>query len=156
MARQVRLTQEGFERLQEELAVERRRLEEADRDLDAVVGAADMRDDTALEQAKRIKAGILQRVDLLEDQLRRAMIISERNFEAVDLGALVTLQDTATDELLEIQVVSTVEGDILDGEIPKVSDESPMGSALMKRRVGDLASVSHGGVTTEYRIVSIS
>lgn len=156
MPRQVRLTQEGFERLQEDLAVERRRLEEATTILESITGSSDDHDDTGLEDAKRTKAGLEQRVDLLEDQLRRAEIISGRDLDVVDLGAVVMLQATATKEPLEIQVVSTVEGDILDGEIPKVSDESPMGSALMKHRVGDLVSVSHGGKTTEYKIVSIS
>jgi transcription elongation factor GreA len=156
MARQVRLTQEGFERLQEELAGERRRLEEQTAILEDLTGSSDDYDDTGLEEAKRAKAGLEQRVDQLEDQLSRAVIIKARDLEVVDLSATVMLQDTATAETFEVQVVSTVEGDILDSDAPKVSDESPLGSALMMKRAGDLVSVTHAGRTTEYKVVSIS
>jgi transcription elongation factor GreA len=74
----------------------------------------------------------------------------------VDLGATVTLQDLASQDTFEVQVVSTVEGDILDSDAPKVSDESPLGSALMKKRAGEKISVTHAGRTTQYTIVSIS
>jgi transcription elongation factor GreA len=156
MARQVRLTQEGFERLQENLAVERRRLEEQTAVLEDLTSSSDDYDDTGLEEAKRAKAGLEQRVDLLEDQLKRAVIIKGRDLDVVDLGATVTLQDLASQDTFEVQVVSTVEGDILDSDAPKVSDESPLGSALMKKRAGEKISVTHAGRTTQYTIVSIS
>lgn len=156
MVRQVRLTKEGYERLKTGLDQEYQRLEEATRILQELTGSSDDYDDSGLEEAKREKARIEQRIDQLEDQLNRAVIIEDRELDRVDLGAVVTLQDTNTKEAFEVQVVSPVEAGMLEGEIPKVSDESPLGKAVMGRRPGETVQVTINSRTNEYSVVSIS
>ena len=156
MARtQVRLTQEGYERLQATLEHENERLEEATRILRELTGSSDDYDDSGLEEAKREKAVIEARIDNLEDQLNRAEIIESHERDKVDLGSVVTLQDTASKEAFDVQVVSSIEASVLDSDIPKVSDESPLGQAIMNKKPGDSFKVTINNKTTEYNVMSI-
>jgi transcription elongation factor GreA len=77
MALRVRITPEGYERLQADLAQEQDRLEEATRILQELTGSSDDYDDSGLEDAKAEKARIERRIDKLEEQLARADIIDE-------------------------------------------------------------------------------
>jgi len=136
MAMRVRVTQEGYERLQALLKQERERLEEATRILQELTGSSDDYDDSGLEDAKTEKARIEQRIDDLEDQLGRAVIIEDQASDYVDLGSVVKL--------------------VLDGDIPKVSDESPLGKALKGRGVGDEFEVVIGDKVTRYVVKEIA
>jgi transcription elongation factor GreA len=156
MARQVRLTQEGYDRLKAQLEQEYGRLEEATRILRELTGSSDDYDDSGLEEAKREKARLEMRIDNLEDQLNRAEIIEAHEVDKVDLGTVITLQDTASKEAFEIQVVSPIEAGVLEGDIPKVSDESPLGRAVMGRKPGDTVEVVINNRRTEYTLMSIS
>lgn len=156
MARQVRLTREGYDRLKAQLEHEYERLEEATRILRELTGSSDDYDDSGLEEAKREKARLELRIDNLEDQLNRAEIIEGRDVDSVDLGAVVTLQDTGSKEAFEIQIVSPIEAGVLEGDIPKVSDESPLGKAVLGRRTGDTVEVVINDKRTEYTLMSIN
>ena len=153
--REVRVTQDGYERLQATLKHEYERLEEATRILQGLTGSSDDYDDSGLEDAKSEKLRIEQRIDNLEDQLARAEIIEEHETDRVDLGAIVTLQDTASKEAFEVQVVAPIEAGVLEGDIPKVSDESPLGRAIMGRAAGETFVVTINDRTTEYTLMSI-
>ena len=154
MAREVRVTKEGYERLQERVAHERERLEEATRILRELSGTSDDYDDTGLEEAKREKALIEDRLDDLEDQLSRAVVIEAHEMDSVELGAVVELKDGSGDTF-SVQVVAPVEAGVLEGDVPHISDESPMGKALIGRKVGDEVDVVTGEKTARYAVVSI-
>lgn len=156
MALRVRVTQEGYERLQATLEQERARLDEATRILQELTGSSDDYDDSGLEDAKTEKARIEQRIDELEDQLGRAEVIAAAAVDRVDLGAVVTLVDERGSDTFQVQVVSPVEAGVLEGDIPKVSDESPLGKALIGRRPGDKFSVViNERTTTKYTVQAI-
>lgn len=155
MVARVRVTQEGYERLKATLEQEHGRLEEATSILRELSGSSDDYDDTGLEEAKREKSSIEQRIDNLEDQLERAEIIEAHEMSHVDLGAVVTLQDVGSKEDFQVQVVSPVEAGVLEGDIPRVSDESPLGKAVMGREPGETFEVEAGDRKTKYTIVSI-
>ncbi len=154
MATKLRVTKEGFERLQAELEHEYERLEEAARILRETAGFSDDLDDSGLEDAKREKGRIEERIDDLEDQLNRAVIIEEHETEQVDLGSFVTLKEGK--ETFDVQVVSSIESGVLDDDIPRVSDESPLGSALMGHKVGDKVKVTINGSTSTYTVKKIA
>lgn len=156
MARQVRLTQEGYDRLKTQLEQEYERLEEATRILRELTGSSDDYDDSGLEEAKREKARLEMRIDNLEDQLNRAEIIEAHEVDKADLGAVITLQDTSSKEAFEVQLVSPIEAGVLEGDIPKVSDESPLGQALMGRKPGDTVEVVINNRRNEYTLMSIT
>ncbi len=154
MALRIRITPEGYERLKAELEQERERLDEATRILQELTGSSDDYDDSGLEDAKSEKSRIEQRIDKLEEQIARADIIDEpASAERIDLGSTVTLDDDG-DEFV-VQLVSSVEAGVLDGDIPRVSDESPLGSALVGRRVGDRFKVTINGRVSEYVVKGI-
>jgi transcription elongation factor GreA len=154
MAREVRVTKEGYERLQQRVEQERERLDEATRILRELSGTSDDYDDTGLEEAKREKALIEDRLDDLEDQLSRAVVIEAHEMDAVELGAIVELED-ASGDTFSVQVVAPVEAGVLEGDVPHISDESPMGKALIGRRVGDEVDVVTGEKSVRYTVVSI-
>ena len=156
MAMRVRVTQEGYERLQALLEQERERLEEATRILQELTGSSDDYDDSGLEDAKTEKARIEQRIDDLEDQLGRAVIIEDQARGVVDLGSVAKLAEAGKKDEFSVQLVSPVEAGVLDGDIPKVSDESPLGMALKGRGVGDEFDVVTGDRTTRYVVKEIA
>lgn len=155
MARTVRVTQEGYERLKATLEQEYQRRDEATRILRELTGTSDDYDDSGLEEAKREKALIESRIDNLEDQLGRAEILETNGLDRIDLGAVVTLQDVANKEAFEVQVVSSVEAGVLEGDIPKVSDESPLGRAMIGRKPGESFEVEIRSRRQKYTVVSI-
>jgi len=156
VTRTVRLTQEGYDRLKATLAQEYERLEEATKILQELTGSSDDYDDSGLEDAKREKARIETRIDDLEDQLDRAEIIADTDGAGrIDLGSHVTLKAQDATAEMRVQVVSPVEAGVLEGEVPKVSDESPLGKALIGRTAGDTVTVKLGDRTKRYRVVSI-
>jgi transcription elongation factor GreA len=151
----VRLTQEGYDRLQANLAQEYVRLEEATRILRELTGSSDDYDDSGLEEAKQEKGRIENRIDDLEDQLARAEIITTSEVGRVDLGDVVALRDEASGAEMRVQVVSPIEAGVLEGAVPKVSDESPLGRALLGRRVGDAVKVVIGAKERRYTINAV-
>jgi transcription elongation factor GreA len=155
MAREVRLTQDGYDRLKTTIEHEKVRLEEATKILQELTGTSDDYDDSGLEDAKREKARIEQHIDELEDQLNRAVIIENHKANKVDLGVVVNLKEKGAKKGFDVQVVSSVEVSVLEGDVMKVSDQSPMGKALMGRKKGEVVKVAIGSKTTEYTLVSL-
>ena len=152
--RSVRLTQEGYDRLKTTLEQEYVRLDEATKILRELTGSSDDYDDSGLEEAKQEKGRIENRIDDLEDQLTRAEIIQAHEDGRIDLGATVTLQEKGKAEM-KVQVVSPVEAGVLEGDVPKVSDESPLGRALIGRRQGDTVQVTIGANAKAYTVVAV-
>ncbi|RDI95813.1 transcription elongation factor GreA [Meiothermus sp. QL-1] len=155
MAREVKLTKSGYERLVAELEQERARLQEATRILQELMESSDDYDDSGLEDAKREKARIEARIESLTDTLSRAEIIEEEGQEVsvVSLGAIVHLRSKEGEEM-EVQVVSPAEASVLERPM-KISDESPLGRALLGQRVGAKVMLDTPKGRREFKIVSI-
>ena len=154
MAREVKLTKAGYERLMQQLLQERERLQEATRILQELMESSDDYEDSGLEAAKQEKARIEARIDSLEDILSRAVIIEGAATEVIGLGSVVELEDPVTGERLEVQVVSPAEASVL--ETPKkISDASPMGKALLGHRVGDVLTLETPKGKKEFRVVAV-
>ncbi|SDE72888.1 transcription elongation factor GreA [Thermus arciformis] len=154
MAREVKLTKAGYERLMQQLELERKRLQEATQILQELMESSDDYDDSGLEAAKQEKARIEARIDSLEDVLSRAVIIEEAASETIGLGSVVELEDPATGERLEVQVVSPAEASVLETPM-KISDASPMGRALLGHRVGDVLTLETPKGKKEFRVVAV-
>ena len=156
MAREVRLTKEGYERLKAELEKWQQKLEEITKILQELMESSDDYDDSGLEDAKREKARIEAAIAQLEDILSRAVIIEGTpGRDKVELGSVLVIQDTGTGESFEIQIVAPAEASVLV-EPMKISDESPVGSAVLGKRAGDVVKVEvPTGELKEYRVLSI-
>lgn len=154
MAREVKLTKAGYERLMQQLLQERERLQEATRILQELMESSDDYDDSGLEAAKQEKARIEARIDSLEDILSRAVILEGTGGETIGLGSVVALEDPLSGEKLEVQVVSPAEASVLETPM-KISDASPMGRALLGHRVGDVLTLETPKGKREFRVVDI-
>ena len=155
--KQIKLTREGFERLEQSLAQEQKRLAEATRILQEQMEASADFEDTGLEDAKREKGIIEARIDELEDTLARASLIdNEENAGRVGLGSIMVLHNDATKQDMRVQLVSAPEATVRGGSLPKISDDSPVGQALMGRKKGESFVVNlESGKQMKYKIKSL-
>jgi transcription elongation factor GreA len=137
----VYLTQEGHQRLQEELQHLKtvRRQQVADRLHDALT-EGELIENAELEDARREQAFIEGRIYALEQQLRNGVIIEKADASegTVTLGSRVTVQEEESPTQESYQVVGSAEASPTKGMI---SNESPLGQALLGKRVGETAVV---------------
>lgn len=151
----VYLTPEGYQSLQEELEhlTTVRRQEVAAR-LHNALGEGELIENAELEEARREQAFLEGRILELEEQLRKARIIakSAEKPDEVNLGCTVTIREAgqASDEAY--LVVGSAEANPREG---KISNESPLGRALMGKRVGEKATVRAPDGDLVFEIVSI-
>ena len=155
--RQVRLTREGYARLERTLEQEQRRLAEATRILQEQMDTSADTEDTGLEDAKREKMSIEARIEELEDTLARASIIEEHGGAgSIELGAIVTLTNEATRKDMRVQVVSAPEAAVLGGTLPRISEDSPVGKQLMGRKPDETFVVNlDNGKQVKYRVKTV-
>jgi transcription elongation factor GreA len=149
------LTQEGFEKLQQELKylTEVRRKEVADR-IRHARDFGDISENSEYDDAKNEQYLLERRISEVQRRLRNAKVVDPAGAEAgsVDLGTLVTLKVVGADEERTFQIVGSNESDPGSG---KLSHSSPVGRAVLKRRVGDKVTVATPRGATEYEIVNI-
>jgi len=147
------LTLEGRRKLEEELEYLRtvRRAEVAERIRSAKEGG-DIMENAAYDYAKEEQAFVEGRIQALETMLRKASIIEGGSTDKVGLGACVTVMEQGGETLETYQIVGSVEADPMSG---RISNESPMGKALLGHRVGDEVVVSTPGGILHFQIVSI-
>lgn len=128
------LTQEGFVKLQEELKhlKEVKRVEIAEK-LKEAISFGDLSENSEYEDARSEQAQVELRITDVEDQLKRVEIIKEdaaKKENKVTMGVTVTLISVESKEEESYKIVGTTESDIL-GEAPKISNESPIGRAIL-------------------------
>ncbi len=139
--RLVYMTQQGYERLEKELDyLKKVRRQEVAHRLHNALEEGELIENAELEEARREQAFLEGRIYDLEQQLRYAQIINETNLDKdhVTLGSHVLLQEEGASTPEEYQVVGSAEADPAEG---KISNESPLGSALLNTKVGDKALV---------------
>lgn len=152
MKKQFRLTKDGIDELKtehKELVSRRKPLAERikqARDLGDLSENAEYQ--TAREEQGRLEARIAE----VEHILQNVEIIKKpKGHGKVQLGSTVELKNKGTTKTF--QVVGTVEADPLNG---KISDESPIGQALMGKQVGDSVAITTPAETSTFKVVKIS
>jgi transcription elongation factor GreA len=149
------LTQEGFEKLQQELKylTEVRRKEVADR-IRQAREFGDISENSEYDDAKNEQYLLERRISEVQRRLRTAKIVDPTGTEAgsVDLGTRVTLRAVGKEEERTFQIVGANESDPGSG---KLSHSSPIGRAVLKRRVGEKVTVVTPRGAAEYEIVHV-
>lgn len=143
-AKPVPLTPEGKRKLEEELAylVNVRRPEVAEKIHSAKMDG-DIMENAGYEAAKEEQAMLEGRIAYLENLLRHVVLIENDGQSAtVQLGSVVTIQEEGQDDLETYVIVGAAEADPTAG---RISNESPLGKALMGRKVGDRVTVMAPG-----------
>ena len=138
---EVILTKEGYAKLKDEieyLSTEKRR-EVADR-IRHAREFGDIAENAEYDDAKNEQAMLEQRIAHLEERLRRATVVTEKDVDtdAVSVGVKVHVKDQKSGESRKFQVVGSAEADPTED---KLSNESPIGSALMGHKKGDVVTI---------------
>lgn len=149
----IRVTQEGFNRLQEELdELEHTVRPKVTEDLARAFADKDFRENAPYDAAKEQLAEVQGRINDIRNTLAAATIDTGRSTETVDLGTTVTLRSLDEDEELEYSMVGPGEVSPRQG---KISLQSPLGKALADRRAGEVVLVDTPAGTHTYRIERI-
>jgi len=139
--KEYRLTKEGHDKLIEEREdlVTNKRKEIAERLKDAKDNAGDLAENTEYEYAKNEQAFIEGRIEQINAILNNHVIIEGNNHnDIIDIGSNIEVKDLNSNKKRKYILVSSVES---DPENHKISDESPMGMALLGKKVGDSIQV---------------
>lgn len=150
------LTAAGLQKLHDELdelkTVHRREVNDRIRQAKEY---GDLSENAEYEDAKQEQAFIEGRVLKLEAMLRNARIIDESAFPAdeVHLGCTVKVKDVKTSETREFSLVGSAEADPVSG---RISNESPLGRALLGHKKGALVDVATPRGIMQYKIESIN
>jgi len=150
----VYLTKEGAKKLQEELdyLVNVRRREVAQHIHDAKADG-DVSENAGYDEAKNEQAFVEGRILTIQQILKKAIIVDQvEDTGTVQIGHKVTIQEVGFDEPESYVIVGSAETNPSEG---RISHKSPLGSALMGRKVGDVVSVDTPGGTIEFKILSI-
>ena len=153
--KEVILTQEGHDKLEEELNYLKteKRAEIADRIKVALV-FGDLSENSEYDEAKTAQAENETRIVELEDKLRHAKIIDQKdiNTDTVQVGNIVKVLDMEFDEKIEYQIVGSTEVNLSEN---KISNESPLGVALLGAKRNNVVEVNAPGGVMKYKILSI-
>ncbi len=155
MAKQTVLTSDGLKKLEEELdelkSVKRREVAEK---IKVALGYGDLSENSEYDEAKNEQGLIEARIAEIEATLKNVKIIDEDNLstEHVQLGNTVTVKDIEEDEILVLHIVGSKEVDMAAG---KISDESPIGKALMGHAKGDTVEVEAPAGIFKFEIIDI-
>jgi transcription elongation factor GreA len=141
MAKEVILTQHGLDELKakiEHLSTERRR-EVAERIKEARE-FGDISENSEYDDAKNEQAMLERQISELEEKLRSASVIDEKavTTEQVSVGVTVHVKDQKTDKSVKYKIVGSAEANPAEA---KLSNESPVGKALLGKKRGDTVSV---------------
>ena len=153
--KEVLLTQEGYDKLDAELNYLRteKRAEIADR-IKVALGFGDLSENSEYDEAKTAQAENETRIVELEDKLRHAKIIDQKdiNTDTVQVGNIVKVLDMEFDEKIEYQIVGSTEVNLAEN---KISNESPLGAALLGAKKNKVVEVNAPGGVMKYKILSI-
>ncbi|MEE0865412.1 MAG: transcription elongation factor GreA [Clostridia bacterium] len=153
--KEVILTQEGYDRLEEELNYLRteKRSEIAER-IKVALGFGDLSENSEYDEAKTAQAENEVKIAELEDKIRHAKIIDEKEIdtETVQIGNIVKVLDMEFDEKIEYTIVGSTEVNLAEN---KISNESPLGEALLGARKNHVVEVNAPAGVMKYKILSI-
>ena len=153
--KEVILTQEGFDKLEKELEYLRtkKRTEIAER-IKVALGFGDLSENSEYDEAKNAQAENENKIAELENKIRHAKIIDESEIDTktVQIGNTVKLYDLEFDEEVEYTIVGSTEVNIAEN---KISNESPIGKALLEAKKGTTVEVDAPAGKIQYKIISI-
>lgn len=154
--KEVLLTQEGYDNLEHELDVLRteKRAEIAER-IKVALGFGDLSENSEYDEAKNAQAENETKIVELENKLRHAKIIDESEIDTktVQVGNKVKLLDLEFNDELEYTIVGSTEVDLSQN---KISNESPIGSALLGKKKNQEVEVIVPAGIVKYKVLSIT
>ena len=156
MDKKVIVTASGLKALEDELEMLKTvRRSEISEKIRVARGYGDLSENSEYDEAKNEQAIVEARIADLEVMLKYVVILDESEIvkDVISLGSNVKVYDEEFEEELEYVIVGSTEADL---DLGKISDESPVGKALMGKKVGDVAeAILPTGDTAKFRVISI-
>lgn len=153
--KEILLTAEGLSKLEDELDYLKtiKRKEVAER-IKAAIEFGDLSENSEYDDAKNEQAFIEGRIVALEKSLRNVRLIDESDItiDQVSIGTVVKVKDLEFGDELEYTLVGSPEANPMQG---RISDESPVGKALMGKKVNDIVEVSVPAGIIKYQVNEI-
>jgi transcription elongation factor GreA len=149
------MTYEGVKKLEEELeflkTVKRKEITEK---IKVALGYGDLSENSEYDEAKNEQAFTEGRILQLENMLKNASVVDESEIPAgtVAVGAIVKVKDFEFDEEVEYTIVGSAEADPMNF---KISNESPVGGALIGKKVGDTVEVVVPDGVNKFEVLDI-
>jgi transcription elongation factor GreA len=156
MDKKVVVTASGLKALEDELEMLKTvRRSEISEKIRVARGYGDLSENSEYDEAKNEQAIVEARIAELEVMLKNVVILDESEIvtDVVSLGSNVKVYDEEFEEELEYVIVGSTEADL---DLGKISDESPVGRALIGKKVGEVAeAILPGGDTAKFKVISI-
>ncbi len=149
------LTYAGLKKLEDELTdLKVNKMREISKKIGEAREQGDLSENAEYDAAKDEQRDIAARIEEIEAILKNAEVFveDEADTDAVNIGCKVKLFDCDFDEEIEFKIVGSTEANSLSN---KISNESPVGRALMGKKVGDIIEVEMPSMTSHYRITEI-
>ena len=149
------MTYEGVKKLENELeylkTVKRKEITEK---IKVALGYGDLSENSEYDEAKNDQAFTEGRIIQLENMLKNAVVVDESEIpkDKVSVGSIVKVMDYEFDEEVEYTIVGSAEADPMNF---KISNESPVGSALIGKKVGDVVEVAVPSGVSKFEILEI-
>lgn len=154
MAEKKILTYSGLKKLEaelEDLKVNQRR--EIAQKIKEAREQGDLSENAEYDAAKDEQRDIEARIEELEKLLKNVEVVDEVELDTINIGCRVKVHDIEFDEDMEFAIVGSTEANSLQG---KISNESPVGRALLKHKVGDSVVVETQAGDITYVVLAIS
>lgn len=154
--KEIVLTPEGYKKMEEELeylkTVKRREVAER---IKVAISYGDLSENSEYDDAKNEQAFIEGRIITLDKKLRNSRVINEDEVDVnvVSIGTTVKLKDIKYDEIVEYTIVSSAESDVKEN---KISNESPVGKALIGKSKKSIVDVEVPAGVIKYEVLDIT
>lgn len=154
-AKKVVMTYDGLKKMEQELEnLKTVRRKEVAEKIKEARGQGDLSENAEYDAAKEEQGEIESRIVQLENLLRNAEVIDEAvlKMDVVNLGSKVTVLDVEFDEEMEYTIVGSTEADPMNG---RISNESPLGMALLGQKVGATVMADTPDGEVAFKILNI-
>lgn len=150
----VYLTAEGKARLEQELAyLKTEKVQQIADEMGRAIAEGDLRENAGYDEARRAMWQNNSRIAELEDILSRVQLVESGNGVPTEVQIGVTVElETSTGQRMSVTMVGSHEADVFSG---KISNESPLGQALMGKKVGDEVQVKSPKGSQTYVVVEL-
>ena len=149
-------TKQGYQDLVDELKyLKLTRREEIKEQIAVARGFGDLSENAEYDEARNEQAKVEARIQELEALIENAEIIDESNMDvrAISLGSVVKLYDEDFEEEITYSIVGSNQADPLE---QKISDQSPIGRALMGKKAGDKVTVTAPAGELHFQVLEVA
>lgn len=148
------LTKEGYQKIQEELNKLYKEKQEINEEVQETREQGDLRENAGYQYAKEKQMKIIRRISELETMLRNARVVNESDIkkDEIRIGAKIKIMDLKSGEEKNYSIVSIAESDPLNG---KISISSPLAQGLLGAKIEEIRKINLPNGEKEFKILSI-